>query len=141
VPWPLYGVAAAFVGRWAWLALAAYKTRDRPRLVLGAWPVVALPLTLLGLSLMGEWGLGLSLAVNVFLAAVGLVWMLAGLWQGRVGLANTGLGVLALVILVRFFDSDLPLQDRGLAFVVIGLGFLVANRFLQRRLHAAGGGS
>jgi hypothetical protein len=43
-------------------------------------------------------------------------------------------------MLVRFFDQDLSYLVRGVAFVLLGVSFLVLNRVLARRRTAANGG-
>jgi hypothetical protein len=40
-------------------------------------------------------------------------------------------------VLLRFFGSQWPFVVRGLAFVVVGLGFLFAHAWLRRRLRTA----
>lgn len=57
-----------------------------------------------------------------------------GLHQGRLGLANEGAGLIAAVILLRFFNDDLSYVVRGVGFIVTGAGFFAANVWLRRRL-------
>lgn len=57
-----------------------------------------------------------------------------GLHQGRLGLANEGAGLIAAVILLRFFNDDLSYIVRGAGFIVTGAGFFAANVWLRRRL-------
>ena len=44
--------------------------------------------------------------------------------------ANTGMITLCLLIILRFFDSELPLYARGIVFLCLGAGFLIFNLFL-----------
>jgi len=46
---------------------------------------------------------------------------------------NAGLLVLAALIMARFFDSQFGFVIRGIAFIVLGIGFLAANVCLVRR--------
>jgi hypothetical protein len=46
---------------------------------------------------------------------------------------NTGLLVLSALIIARFFDSDLSFLARGVAFILLGAGFLTANVVILRR--------
>jgi hypothetical protein len=46
---------------------------------------------------------------------------------------NAGLLVLAALIMARFFDSQFGFVIRGIAFIVLGVGFLAANVYLVRR--------
>jgi uncharacterized membrane protein len=53
--------------------------------------------------------------------------------------ANFGLLVIAVLAIARFFDSDLSFLTRGLGFIAVGAGFLVANVIFfkkQRRVVA-----
>lgn len=73
---------------------------------------------------------------NVYLFALGLLVLREGVARGQLAVANGGLGILALLFIVRFFDSDMGILLRGVAFIVIGVGFLGANLWLARRLSA-----
>ena len=60
-----------------------------------------------------------------------------GLRDGRLGLANEGAGLIAALVLLRFFDSDLSYVVRGVGFIVTGAGFFAANLWLRRRVRGA----
>jgi len=135
--WLLLLVAAVAVARWGWLALAARRRANLAGLALGTFLILILVL-MTGVAF-DDWLL--KLVANGYLVAVGLLAMREGFVRESAGWANAGLGVLSLLILVRFFDSDLPLVARGLAFVAVGIGFLVANRTLNRRMQGNLGGA
>ncbi len=59
-----------------------------------------------------------------------------GLRQGSLGLANQGAGLMAAVVLLRFFNDDLNYIVRGVGFIVTGGGFFAANVWLRRRLRS-----
>lgn len=61
-----------------------------------------------------------------------------GLAQARLGLANQGAALIAALILVRFFDSELSYVARGVGFIVTGAGFFAATLWLRRRVRADG---
>lgn len=71
---------------------------------------------------------------NIYLFVLGILVLQAGVREGRLAVANGGMGILALLFAVRFFDSDMGILLRGVAFIVIGVGFLTANIWLARRL-------
>ncbi len=46
--------------------------------------------------------------------------------------ANTGMVALCTLIILRFFDSELPLSARGVVFLILGAGFLLFNLYLVK---------
>lgn len=70
---------------------------------------------------------------NLYLAVLGIGTLVMGLRTRRLGTVNGGMAVLAALILCRFFDSDLSFVMRGVAFIVIGIGFLGTNLVLLRQ--------
>jgi uncharacterized membrane protein len=78
-----------------------------------------------------------SLYPTGLLAALGVTTMVAGLRTEQFGIVNVGMAILALLILVRFFGSELDFVVRGLAFVAVGVGFLVTNLLLVKRMKVA----
>jgi uncharacterized membrane protein len=125
----------------AWLVAAlllwALALRDRAWLpaLFGSLPVVLLvaqgvnapdPAPRLGLPLG-------ALVVNVYLLGLGLGTLAMGLRVQRLAVVNGGMGILALLIVARFFDSDLNFLARGIAFVLLGIAFLVINVALITR--------
>jgi uncharacterized membrane protein len=67
---------------------------------------------------------------NIFLCTLGIGTLVIGLRERRLGIVNGGMVVLAAVILCRFFDANLGFAFRGVAFILIGIGFLVTNLVL-----------
>lgn len=71
---------------------------------------------------------------NLYLFSLGLATTVIGIRRTHMGIVNSGLGILAVLIMIRFFDSDLPILTRGIAFIIIGTGFVTGNFILARRL-------
>ena len=94
------------------------------------WPVVAAT---------GEEWPG-ALAFNLLVFSVGIASIAIGVRNQDLGTVNLGLIVVALLVVVRFFDSGLGFVAKGLVFILVGVGFLVANILLSRSLEAEGGG-
>ncbi len=123
----------------AMVAIAFIIDRQRDRLVL-LWvisvPVVAVvwPVTA---ATDVDW-LG-ALAFNLLLFVVGVATLAEGVRGQNLAVVNLGMAVVALLIIVRFFDSDLGFIFKGLAFIFVGIGFLIANMLLSRRNRAVGG--
>jgi hypothetical protein len=87
------------------------------------WPFVA--------ATDSEW-IG-PVAFNLLLFAVGIATIAAGLKAQSLATVNLGMVVVAILVVVRFFDSGLGFILKGFAFILIGIGFLVVNLVLSRR--------
>jgi hypothetical protein len=74
-----------------------------------------------------------SLLLNAFGLALGLFTLVRGVRAGRIYEANLGMLIIAALAVVRFFDSDFEFVVRGIAFIAIGLGFLVTNLIVFKR--------
>ncbi len=88
------------------------------------WPVVA--------ATDADW-LG-ALVFNLVVFAVGVATIAFGVRREHLATVNLGMLVVALLVVIRFFDSQLGFVARGLAFIVVGVGFLVANVVLSKRM-------
>ena len=95
-------------------------------LVAVAWPLVA--------ASDSQW-IG-AVTFNCLLFAVGIATIAVGVQRQHLGVVNLGMIVVALLVLVRFFDSGFGFIFKGLAFIFVGIGFLLANVVLSRRLRA-----
>lgn len=78
-----------------------------------------------------------SLFLNFFTLALGIFTLLRGVRAGRVFEANLGMLVVAILAIARFFDSKFEFFVRGIAFIVIGLGFLGTNLVVFKRRERA----
>ncbi len=74
-----------------------------------------------------------SLVIDGFMLALGVFTLLRGIRAGNVYAANLGMLVIAILAVARFFDNDLEFVVRGIAFIAIGLGFLVTNLVVFKR--------
>lgn len=74
-----------------------------------------------------------AIIFNAYLFMNGLGLLLAGIRKEKLGILNAGMAILAILILCRFFDSDFSLAARGMAFVLIGIGFLLTNIIITRK--------
>ncbi|GLI91315.1 hypothetical protein LMG27198_03070 [Methylocystis echinoides] len=101
--------------------------------LVGALPVVALAGYAIGDHAPG----GAAALFNLYLLIVGVGVLVTGFRTQRLGLVNAGMAVLSALIFCRFFDSDLGFVARGVAFIVVGAGFLAANLVLLRKKGAA----
>jgi drug/metabolite transporter superfamily protein YnfA len=74
-----------------------------------------------------------SLLLNFFGLALGIFTLLRGVRAGRIYEANLGMLIIAALAIARFFDNDFEFVVRGIAFIAIGLGFLVTNLIVFKR--------
>ncbi len=118
------------------VAMALLLDRGRHRLYL-VWglsvPLVAVvwPLTAATDS---RW-IGAA-AFTLLLFVVGVATIVEGVRRQNLGTVNLGMLVVALLVVVRFFDSGFGFILKGFAFILVGFGFLVANVMLSRSLRA-----
>ena len=71
--------------------------------------------------------------LNLYLLVAGVSVLVRGVRRERIGTVNLGMLILAALMGARFFDADLGLLVRGIAFILLGAGFLTANALLVRR--------
>lgn len=146
--------------KWPWHETMAYGRHDYPAAelaVAGAWLVVAVVLWIESLARRRQAGSMLgalpvvaviaywiaaknetgellaTILFDVFLFALGVGTLWRGLREDQLGVVNGGMLMLAGLIITRFFDSDLGFVVRGLAFIVVGIGFFATNLVLIRR--------
>ena len=91
-------------------------------------------LALYGLAAQGTDRLLLMLSMNGYVFVLGAVTLRDGMRRNSPMSLNVGLTILCGLLLMRFFDSDLPFTVRGVVFVIIGAGFLGTNAWLRRRM-------
>ena len=66
---------------------------------------------------------------NIYMVIYGIALIGYGIRQKSLLLFNGGAATLAIFTACRFFDSDIGLLARSLGLMVLGIGFLLANRF------------
>jgi len=85
-------------------------------------------------QLVARRSVGAAMALfNAYVLALGVTTLWAGLSKANLAIANVGMAIIALLIVTRFFDSDLSFVVRGLGFIAVGTVFLIANVVLARR--------
>ena len=59
------------------------------------------------------------------------------IWKGfkseRSLVVNYGLSVISVEIAIRFFDGSYPFIIKGIVFILLGIGFFVANYFILKQ--------
>jgi hypothetical protein len=68
------------------------------------------------------------------LLALGVLYIRKGIRQDHLGILNYGLLIITALIICRFFDTKWSFILRGILFVMVGIGFFIANyQMLQKR--------
>ncbi len=70
---------------------------------------------------------------NILALAVGIVIMIRGIRSNQLLTINFGLFIIAVLILSRFFESNLSFLIRGIVFAIIGLAFFMTNYYLTKK--------
>jgi len=98
----------------------------------GVAPAVFWLAYLLARSGAGAWPSVIMLNLYLLSLGVGTLW--AGLRKEQIRIVNVGMLIIAILIMLRFFDSGVGFMVRGVAFIMVGLAFLTANVLLLRRV-------
>ncbi len=93
-------------------------------LVRGIWFILELSSNVAALAFM--------IIYNVILFAISVMFIFDGVRKFDMYSANIGMITLCVLIVQRFFDSDLQLFVRGLVFLAVGVGFLLFNLYLVK---------
>ena len=77
--------------------------------------------------------------VNLYVFVVAVFMIREGSKQRHLGVLNLGLIITALLVVCRSFDSDLTFVVKGTLFVLVGIGFFIANWLMlnKRKEHEA----
>jgi uncharacterized membrane protein len=74
-----------------------------------------------------------QILVNIFILILSVYTIREGAKADSLGRMNYGLMILTLLIICRFFDTNLSFVLRGLLFVLVGLGFFAMNYWMIRK--------
>lgn len=129
-----FGLSYGFVLAAAVLTLFCWRKKTDFNFVAAVLPLAALAACLLAQH--GE-ETAVIVLMNGFAALLALGTIIRGFQHDRLGTLNAGMVVAAALIIARFFDSDLSFVVRGVAFILIGTGFLAANWILLKNRKTA----
>jgi uncharacterized membrane protein len=140
------GVGFALPLGWCWLLLAAVAAFGALAFRQGRYAVLAVAgLALVPLLAAPFWRAGadgwpVAITYSLVLLATAIA-LIALEFLGRQGAARIGAALITLLVILRMTDADVSLLVKGLAFILIGSGFLAFNAFVtrRRRVGAAGG--
>ncbi|WP_344930098.1 DUF2157 domain-containing protein [Aquimarina addita] len=71
--------------------------------------------------------------MNILVFALGISVIKIGTDTFNFGILNYGLLIISVLIICRFFDTDMSFVVRGILFVVVGTGFFITNYMMLKR--------
>ncbi len=77
------------------------------------------------------------LLTNILVASLGLFGIRIGIHKSSYAVLNYGLLIFTILVICRFFDSDLDFILRGILFISVGIAFFLANYLLHKKQRAA----
>jgi uncharacterized membrane protein len=126
-----YLLLAAFPVLAVVLAVRSAGERRLLDALFGIMPLVAVPAYAV-VAQSDSRGLA-QLLFNGYLFAIGIALLARGVAASALAPLNAGMLALGVLIVARFFDSDLSLVMRGVTFIVLGVVFLGTNLTMLRR--------
>ena len=111
------------------------KQMDFHRLMMLVLLLIALLGTLLEAHDVDQ--LFMRIVLIAYMGILGVTLLMRGCREVDMLIFNGGLLMCALLIGLRFFDTDIGLLPRAIGFILLGLGFIGANVFFSRKLGRA----
>lgn len=74
-----------------------------------------------------------SLFFNFYALGVGILTVKKGIENHKLGVMNLGISVISLLIICRFFDTNIPFVIKGILFLFVGISFFVANYYMAKK--------
>ena len=72
--------------------------------------------------------------INILILFLGVSTIIIGLRRNHTGVLNLGLLIITILVICRFFDTELSFVLRGSLFIGVGIGFFFMNyRMLKKR--------
>ena len=68
-----------------------------------------------------------------YLVLLGVVRVVRGFKEDKLGIVNSGMAVIVLSLVTKFYDSDFDFIVKGLGFIILGLIFLAVNMLIIRK--------
>ncbi len=130
--WTDSGITLILIGGWAVAAVKAFKKNSIETTSLSLFPLLAAICFLVG-SKTDLAEVVNALIFNIYFLFLGILFVVLGCRTLRLRQLNGGMFLLSLLIITRFFDDEFGFLARGVAFIVLGICFLVANLKLAHK--------
>lgn len=95
--------------------------------------MLAVPVLLIGVAASSYSSVFSTVLVNCLLLYLGIDTIRKGHLTQNLKLLNWGLGIISVLIVMRFFDLKMSFVLRGLLFILLGSAFFVANYQMLRK--------
>lgn len=117
------------------VGLVYLRQKDKPLSTLK--PLAVSFLIFISIFLVGTYSYTAVVLVNLWVFAMGILTIREGAQKDHLGILNYGLLIITVLIICRFFDTDLSFVFRGLLFVSVGVGFFATNYWMikKRKTH------
>ena len=77
---------------------------------------------------------GIAVAlINLIIFVIGILTIKEGEKQNNLVILNYGLLIITMLIISRFFDTNISFVVRGLLFILVGAGFFVTNYWMLKK--------
>jgi uncharacterized membrane protein len=76
-----------------------------------------------------------AIFINLLTLALGVTVIVRSVRNESLGFLNFGLLIISILILCRFFDTDMSYLIRGLVFALLGISFFVTNYFMIKKFN------
>jgi uncharacterized membrane protein len=70
---------------------------------------------------------------NAYVFVLGISAIVDGIRNKHMGITNGGMLIISILIIVRFFDTDMSFLVKGLSFIAVGVGFIISNAVLIKK--------
>ena len=96
------------------------------------------PLTLSFIAAIGVFFLGYATEytaylVNLLILAIGVLTIRKGAKKNHLGMLNYGLLMISILIICRFFDTNIYFIVKGVLFVLLGISFFITNYLIIKK--------
>lgn len=130
---PDHIITLAIIVSAVWLLNDNLKRKNLTVALFGVVPLLAM----IAYSVKGQSGALPLLIFNVYLLILSISHIAMGFRNSNLSVVNRGMLMLAILIIARFFDSDISFVMKGIVFIIVGMGFLAVNFKLARSLGGA----
>jgi len=130
--WMDGGITLTLIGGWAVVVVKAFRKNSVETTLLSLFPLLAAICFLIGAGTKTADTVN-ALIFNTYFLSLGILFIALGCRSLKLRQLNGGLFLLSLLIITRFFDDEFGFLVRGIAFIVLGTCFLVANLIIARK--------